>query len=164
MNVIKRDGKEAVFDIEKIVNAVLGVNNDLKGDDLLTEDEARKVAESVTKQCSSFNRAVGVEEIQDMVEKTLSSEGKHEAAKQYIIYRYRRSLARQKNTTDDKILALIDCKNEELIQENSNKNPTVISVQRDYMAGEVSKDICRRFLYPKDVMEANDRGAIHIHK
>ena len=163
MNVIKRNGSEVVFDANKILNAVLAVNKDCTGYDQVDETVAKAVTDAVVDKCESFGRAVGVEEIQDLVEKELMLAGKHEASKQYIIYRFKRSEARKKNTIDDKVLALIDCQNEELIQENSNKNPKVISVQRDYMAGEVSKDVCRRFLYPKDVMQAHDDGLIHIH-
>lgn len=164
MNVIKRDGSEVVFDESKIVKAILGVNNDLPNDDdKVMQVSAEMIASEITSRCKELNRSLNVEEIQDMVERALGEGGFHEAAKQYIIYRYKRSIKRQKNTTDDKILALIDCKNEELIQENSNKNPLRIAVQRDYMAGEVSKDLCRRYLYPQDVIAAHDRGAIHIH-
>ena len=163
MNVIKRSGEEVVFDSSKILNAVLAVNNDCTGYDRVDDLVAKAITDAVIKKCESFGRAVSVEEIQDLVEKELMLAGKQEASKQYIIYRFKRAEARKKNTIDDKVLALIDCQNEELIQENSNKNPKVISVQRDYMAGEVSKDVCRRFLYPKDVMQAHDDGLIHIH-
>lgn len=163
MNVIKRNGVEVQFDPEKIQRAIAGVNNDLPDDKKMSLPAIALIANSVVATCCTFKRALGVEEIQDIVEKALAEHGLYQASKEYILYRYKRALARQKNTTDDKMLSLLDCANEELIQENSNKNPTVISVQRDYMAGEVSKDLCRRFLYPKDVMEANDRGAIHIH-
>lgn len=163
MNVIKRDGSEVVFDSSKIYRAILGTNNDLDDAHKLSEATAKSIADDVVAKCESFNRALNVEEIQDLVEAGISKYGSFEAAKQYTLYRYKRALARQKNTIDDKIIALVDGKNEELIQENSNKNPCRISVQRDYMAGEVSKDLCRRYLYPKDVIEAHDKGIIHIH-
>lgn len=163
MNVIKRDGSEVVFDSSKIYRAILGTNNDLDDAHKLSKATAKSIADDVVAKCESFNRALNVEEIQDLVEAGISKYGSFEAAKQYTLYRYKRALARQKNTIDDKIIALVDGKNEELIQENSNKNPCRISVQRDYMAGEVSKDLCRRYLYPKDVIEAHDKGIIHIH-
>lgn len=164
MNVIKRDGSEAVFDQQKIFTAIKGVNNDLTDEYKLDDEKIQHVTDHVVKGCEDFNRALSVEEIQDIVERQLSRHGYHEAAKQYILYRYKRAIARQKNTTDDAMLALIDGTNEEMNQENSNKNPRTIAVQRDYMAGMVSKDLCRRVLYPKDVIEAHDKGIIHIHK
>lgn len=163
MNVIKRDGSEAVFDSQKIYNAIMGVNNDLKDAEKITDDDAQRMTNNAVQTCSTFKRALSVEEIQDIVEKELMVAGRYEAAKQYVVYRYKRMVMRQKNTTDDEMLSLIDGKNEEMNQENSNKNPRVISVQRDYMAGMVSKDLCRRYLYPKDVIEAHDKGIIHIH-
>ena len=164
MIVIKRDGSEAIFDSQKIYNAILGVNNDLSENQKISETDAKHLTDNVVHICSTFNRALNVEEIQDIVEHELMQHGYYEAAKQYVLYRYKRSIARQKNTTDDKILSLINCDNEEVKQENSNKNPTVVSVQRDYMAGEVSKDLCHRKLLPADVVSAHDNGIIHFHK
>ena len=163
MNVIKRDGSEVVFDSSKIYRAILGTNNDLDDSHKLSEATAKSIADDVVAKCESFNRAMNVEEIQDLVETGISRLGSFEAAKQYTLYRYKRALARQKNTTDDKILTLVDGVNEEVKQENSNKNPTVVSVQRDYVAGEVSRDIARRQLLPTDVMDAHDKGIIHFH-
>lgn len=163
MNVIKRDGSEAVFDSQKIYNAILGVNNDLKEDEKISGEDVQRMTDHVVQTCNTFKRTLNVEEIQDIVEKELMIAGRYEAAKQYVVYRYKRSIARQKNTTDDKILSLINCDNEEVKQENSNKNPTVVSVQRDYMAGEVSKDLCHRKLLPADVVSAHDEGLIHFH-
>ena len=163
MNVIKRDGSEAVFDSQKIYNAILGVNNDLKEGEKISGEDAQRMTDHVVQTCNTFKRTLNVEEIQDIVEKELMIAGRYEAAKQYVVYRYKRSIARQKNTTDDKILSLINCDNEEVKQENSNKNPTVVSVQRDYMAGEVSKDLCHRKLLPADVVSAHDEGLIHFH-
>ena len=163
MNVIKRDGSEAVFDSQKIYNAILGVNNDLKECEKISGEDVQRMTDHVVQTCNTFKRTLNVEEIQDIVEKELMIAGRSEAAKQYVVYRYKRSIARQKNTTDDKILSLINCDNEEVKQENSNKNPTVVSVQRDYMAGEVSKDLCHRKLLPADVVSAHDEGLIHFH-
>jgi anaerobic ribonucleoside-triphosphate reductase len=164
MRIIKRNGKEVIFEKAKIINAISKANAEIHSDNLkLTDDEILAVADNVTKYCESMSRAMGVEEIQDLVENELMKTGKHEVARKYITYRYEHSMKRQANTTDGQILSLIECENEEVKQENSNKNPTVVSVQRDYMAGEVSKDITRRFLLPKDVIEAHDAGIIHFH-
>ena len=164
MKCIKRNGQEVVFDSEKIKLAVTKANNNI--DELnkrLTEAQIEKITADVTKKCEHMGRAVGVEEIQDMVEFAIMGEGKFEVAKHYITYRYDRQLARQKNTTDDKIFSLIDCQNEEIKQENSNKNPTINSVQRDYMAGEMSKDLTKRFLLPAHIWKAHEEGLIHFH-
>lgn len=164
MRIIKRNGKEVIFEKAKIINAISKANAEIHSDDLkLTDTEISAIANTITKHCESMSRAMGVEEIQDLVENELMKTGKHEVARKYITYRYEHSMKRQANTTDGKILSLIECENEEVKQENSNKNPTVVSVQRDYMAGEVSKDISRRFLLPKDVIEAHDAGIIHFH-
>lgn len=164
MRIIKRNGKEVVFDKAKIINAISKANAEIHSDNLkLTDDEMSAIADTITKHCESMSRAMGVEEIQDLVENKLMETRKHEVARKYITYRYEHSMKRQANTTDGQILSLIECENEEVKQENSNKNPTVVSVQRDYMAGEVSKDITRRFLLPKDVIDAHDAGIIHFH-
>ena len=164
MKIIKRSGQESIFDSNKIKLAVQKANDEVVADDLkLSEEEVHKITENVTKVCSSMNRALSVEEIQDLVEDELMKTGKTHVARKYITYRYKRALVRQSNTTDDQILSLIECDNEEVKQENSNKNPTVNSVQRDYMAGEVSKDITRRFLLPQDIVRAHEEGLIHFH-
>ena len=164
MRIIKRNGKEVIFEKAKIINAISKANAEIHSDNLkLTDDEISAIADTITKHCESMSRAMGVEEIQDLVENKLMETGKHEVARKYITYRYEHSMKRQANTTDGQILSLIECENEEVKQENSNKNPTVVSVQRDYMAGEVSKDITRRFLLPKDVIDAHDAGIIHFH-
>ena len=164
MKVIKRNGKEVVFDSNKIKIAVGKASSSMEGPDkMLSEAQIDKIVADVTKECEGLGRAVGVEEIQDMVEFAIMGEGKFDVAKHYITYRYDRQIARQKNTTDDKVFALIDCQNEEVKQENSNKNPTVNSVQRDYMAGEMSKDLTKRFLLPEDIWKAHEEGLIHFH-
>ena len=164
MKVITRNGQEVVFNPEKIKIAVTKANNSV--DELskrLKDDKIENIVSSVTKECESMGRAVGVEEIQDMVELSIMKEGAFQVAKNYITYRYDRQLARQANTTDEQVFALIDCKNEEVKQENSNKNPTVNSVQRDYMAGEMSKDLTKRFLLPAHIWKAHEEGLIHFH-
>ncbi len=163
MKIIKRNKQEVEFDITKIVNAVTKANNAAKESERMTPTQIMRIADSVMKQCEKVSRALSVEEIQDLVEKQIMAHGAYEVAKLYITYRYTRSLIRQSNTTDASILTLIECNNEELKQENSNKNPTVNSVQRDYMAGEVSKDITQRILLPADVVEAHNQGIIHFH-
>ena len=164
MKIIKRSGQESTFDNNKIKLAVEKANAEVIATDLkLSDEEVLKITENVTKVCSSMSRALSVEEIQDLVENELMKTGKNEVARKYITYRYKRALVRQANTTDDQILSLIECDNEEVKQENSNKNPTVNSVQRDYMAGEVSKDITRRFLLPQDIVRAHEEGLIHFH-
>ena len=163
MNVIKRSGSETKFDVEKIYNAICKANNSLDENQRLPDSKIREITATVEKECKKRKRASSVEEIQDLVEKSIMAAGKYELAKSYITYRYRRALARKANTTDDQILTLIECTNEEVLQENSNKNPVCNSVQRDYMAGEVSKDISKRILLPKDVIDAHNEGIIHFH-
>lgn len=163
MKIIKRNGQEAQFDKSKIRSAISKANEEVSGSDKLNKDSIDTIANSIEKYATSCGRSLNVEEIQDMVEDHIMDLGKHNLARRYITYRYRRSIARKSNTTDDQILSLIDCNNEEIKQENSNKNPTVASVQRDYMAGEVSKDISRRILLPEDVVHAHDEGIIHFH-
>ena len=163
MKIIKRSGSEATFDIQKIVNAITAANNDAAPHERLTEDQIALAAHSVEWLCGRAGHTVSVEEIQDMVENQIMALGRFEVARKYIIYRYIQTLKRTSNTTDDKILSLIECNNEEVKQENSNKNPTVNSVQRDYMAGEVSKDITMRLLLPAEVVAAHNEGIIHFH-
>lgn len=163
MKIIKRNGSEMLFDIEKIVVAITKANEAVDESARLTALQIRRIAESVVLSCEVLGRSPSVEEVQDMVEHQIMAHGAFEVAKAYITYRYTRALVRQSNTTDDKILSLIECNNEEVKQENSNKNPTVNSVQRDYMAGEVSKDITRRILLPPDIVEAHEQGIIHFH-
>ena len=162
MNIIKRNGAEETFNIEKIVNAVAKANKATEKNKLPVE-EIRDIAEFVEYKCNKMNRAVSVEEIQDLVENQLMAKGAFDLARNYVRYRYNRSLVRKSNTTDNKILSLIECANEEVKQENSNKNPTVNSVQRDYMAGEVSRDLTDRILLPQDIVEAHKNGIIHFH-
>ena len=163
MLIIKRNGSEATFDITKIIAAVTKANEVVEESERMTPMQIRRIAESVELACQKNNRSMSVEEIQDLVEKQIMAHGAFEVAKRYITYRYVRSLVRKSNTTDDKILSLIECNNEEAKQENSNKNPTVNSVQRDYMAGEVSRDITNRILLPADIVEAHNEGIIHFH-
>ena len=163
MKIIKRNGSEVAFDIDKISIAITKANEVVDESERMTPTQIKRIAESVALQCEKMNRAPSVEEIQDLVEKQIMAHGAFEVAKRYITYRYTRSLVRKSNTTDDKILSLIECNNEEVKQENSNKNPTVNSVQRDYMAGEVSKDITSRILLPQDIVEAHNNGIIHFH-
>ena len=163
MKIIKRNGAEVGFDITKIIIAITMANESVEEVDRMTPVQIQRIAESVDLQCQKMNRAPTVEEIQDMVEHYIMAHGAFEVAKHYITYRYTRSLVRKSNTTDDKILSLIECNNEEAKQENSNKNPVVNSTQRDYMAGEVSRDITNRILLPKDIVEAHNEGIIHFH-
>ena len=163
MKIIKRNGAEVVFDIEKIQTAVTKANEAVEEKARMTPLQIDRIAESVQIACEEMGRSPSVEEIQDLVEKSIMSHGAFEVAKRYITYRYTRSLLRQSNTTDDRILSLIECNNEEVKQENANKNPTINAVQRDYMAGEVSKDITSRILLPKEVVDAHDAGIIHFH-
>ena len=160
MKIIKRSGVEVTFDIEKISSAIRAANREVKEADRLTERQVVYAAQNVADACENAGHTVSVEEIQDMVEDEIMRLDRYEVARRYIIYRYVQSLKRTKNTTDDKILSLIECNNEEVKQENSNKNPTVNSVQRDYMAGEVSKDLTQRILLPADVVEAHNQGLI----
>ena len=163
MKIIKRSGVEVAFDITKIENAIRAANKDVQESDRLTERQVVYASQNVAEACENAGHTVAVEEIQDMVEDELMKLDKFEVARKYIIYRYVQGLKRTKNTTDDKILSLIECNNEEVKQENSNKNPTVNSVQRDYMAGEVSKDLTQRVLLPQDVVQAHNEGLIHFH-
>ena len=163
MKIIKRNGAEVIFDINKIVMAVTKANLAVGENERMTPLQIRRIAESVTISCEEMGRSPSVEEIQDLVEKAIMAHGAFEVAKQYITYRYTRSLLRQSNTTDDRILSLIECNNEEVKQENANKNPTINAVQRDYMAGEVSKDITNRILLPRDIVEAHEAGILHFH-
>ena len=162
MRIIKRNGSEEDFNIEKIINAVKKANGSGEHK-FLTDEQIEDVADYVEYKCNKIRRAVSVEEIQDMVEDQLMAKGAFELARRYVRYRYNRSLVRKANTTDNRILSLIECNNEEVKQENSNKNPTVNSVQRDYMAGEVSRDLTRRMLLPADIVEADKEGIIHFH-
>ena len=163
MKIIKRNGSEMIFDITKIIAAITKANEVVNEEERMTPMQIRRIANSVELACTEFGRSVAVEEIQDMVEQHIMAHGAFEVAKRYITYRYTRSLIRQSNTTDDKILSLIECSNEEAKQENSNKNPVVNSTQRDYMAGEVSRDITNRILLPRDIVEAHEAGIIHFH-
>ena len=163
MKIIKRSGSEVAFDLDKIINAIKAANAEVQAADRLTERQVVYAAQNVADRCEEAGHTVSVEEIQDMVEDEIMALDRFEVARRYIIYRYVQGLKRQKNTTDDKILSLIKCNNEEVKQENSNKNPTVNSVQRDYMAGEVSKDLAQRVLLPEDVVEAHNEGVIHFH-
>ena len=163
MKVIKRNGTEVVFDITKIIAAITKANNVVEENERMTPMQIQRIAESVELACQKMNRSPSVEEIQDLVEKQIMAHGAFEVAKRYITYRYTRSLVRRSNTTDEKILSLIECCNEEAKQENSNKTPVVNSPQRDYMAGEVSRDITNRILLPPDIVEAHNEGIIHFH-
>ena len=163
MKIIKRSGSEVNFDIQKIIDAIKGANSEVKEAERLTDRQVVYAAQNVADRCESAGHTVSVEEIQDMVEDEIMALDRFEVARRYIIYRYVQGLKRQKNTTDDKILSLIECNNEEVKQENSNKNPTVNSVQRDYMAGEVSKDLTQRVLLPAEIVEAHNEGIIHFH-
>ena len=163
MRVIKRNGAEVEFDIVKIIAAVTKANNVVDEEARMTPIQIQRIAESVELSCQSLGRAPTVEEIQDFVEHQIMAHGAFEVAKRYITYRYNRSLVRKSNTTDDKILSLIECNNEEAKQENSNKNPVVNSTQRDYMAGEVSRDLTNRLLLPEDIVKAHEEGIIHFH-
>ena len=163
MKIIKRNGAEAVFDIIKITNAVTKANNAVEESVRMTPLQIQRISQSVQIACEEMGRSPSVEEIQDLVEKAIMAHGAFEVAKEYITYRYTRSLLRQSNTTDDRILSLIECNNEEVKQENANKNPTINAVQRDYMAGEVSKDITRRILLPQEIVSAHEAGIIHFH-
>ncbi len=163
MKIIKRNGSEAAFDISKIIVAIGKANATVDESTRMTPVQIQRIAESVVLSCEKLGRSPSVEEVQDMVEKQIMAHGAFEVAKNYITYRYTRTLVRQSNTTDDKILSLIECNNEEAKQENSNKNPVVNSTQRDYMAGEVSRDITNRILLPKEIVEAHNEGVIHFH-
>ncbi len=163
MKIIKRNGQEAIFDEVKITNAIIGANKEVVETERLSEEEIDNITNDIKYKCQKMKRALSVEEIQNLVEDELMKLNAFSVARKYITYRFQRALARQSNTTDDQILSLIECANEEVKQENSNKNPTVNSVQRDYMAGEVSKDLTRRILLPEDIVKAHDEGLIHFH-
>jgi anaerobic ribonucleoside-triphosphate reductase len=163
VKIIKRSGAEVDFDANKIIVAVTKANNSVVPSERMSEIQIRRIAEDVENAAKNINRSLSVEEIQDMVEDQIMNQRAFEVARRYITYRYRRALVRKANTTDEQILSLIECNNEEVKQENSNKNPTVNSVQRDYMAGEVSKDITKRILLPPDIVEAHEQGIIHFH-
>ena len=163
MKIIKRNGSEATFDRQKIVYAIRKANEATEGKPELSERQIEYISLVIEDYCRDIGRALSVEEIQELVETNIIKQDAPETAKRYIRYRYNRSLARIANTTDSQILSLIECNNEEVKQENSNKNPTINSVQRDYMAGEVSKDITRRLLLPPEIVEAHEQGLIHFH-
>ena len=163
MKIIKRNGSEVPFDITKIITAVTKASDSVGGKSRLTREQINQIADDVTEQCQALSRAVSVEEIQDMVENKLMDMKAHDIARHYITYRYIQSLKRQTNTTDERILSLIECQNEEVKQENANKNPTVNSVQRDYMAGEISKDLTARLLLDPEIVKAHQEGLIHFH-
>ncbi|MEY8521889.1 anaerobic ribonucleoside-triphosphate reductase [bacterium 1XD8-76] len=163
MKIIKRSGQEVAYDISKIIAAVRKANNSVVDTEKMTDRQIDVIADNMIRQCEKMNRSLSVEEIQDMVENEIMNQRAFTVARSYITYRYRRALVRKANSTDEQILSLLECSNEEVKQENSNKNPTVNSVQRDYMAGEVSKDITKRFLLPADIVEAHEKGIIHFH-
>ena len=163
MKIIKRSGSEVTFDIQKIINAVTKANKEVVHSDRLSEEQIQTIAENVENICDEMGRSLNVEEIQDLVENQIMNFRAFAVARKYITYRYKRALVRKSNSTDEQILSLLECNNEEVKQENSNKNPTVNSVQRDYMAGEVSKDITKRLLLPSDIVEAHEQGIIHFH-
>ena len=163
MKIIKRNGTEVTFDITKIIVAITKANNSVPETVRLSAEVIKEIAHTVAQKCESVPRALGVEEIQDLVENEIMDRQAHAVARSYITYRYNRALVRKTNTTDEQILSLIECNNEEVKQENSNKNPTVNSVQRDYMAGEISKDITKRILLPEDIVKAHEEGLIHFH-
>ena len=163
MKIIKRSGQEVIYDISKIISAVRKANDSVPDSDKMTDRQIDVIADNVIRKCEKINRSLSVEEIQDMVENESMNQRAFTVARSYITYRYKRALVRKSNSTDEQILSLLECNNEEVKQENSNKNPTVNSVQRDYMAGEVSKDITKRFLLPADIVEAHEKGIIHFH-
>ena len=163
MKIIKRSGAEDVFDLKKIEAAIRKANDSVIDYEKLDEARIQEILRNVEKACENMKRSPSVEEIQDMVENQIMNQRAFNVARNYITYRYKRALVRKSNSTDEQILSLLECNNEEVKQENSNKNPTVNSVQRDYMAGEVSKDITRRFLLPEDIVEAHEKGILHFH-
>ena len=163
MRIIKRNGSEEVFDPKKIERAITKANLATEEKPELIPEEIHAIAAIIENYCRQIPRALSVEEIQELVETQLMKHGAYETAKRYIRYRYTRGIARATNTTDDKILSLIECNNEEVKEENSNKNPTVNSVQRDYMAGEISRDLTERVLLPEDIVKAHKEGIIHFH-
>jgi len=163
MKIIKRNGEEKPFQAEKIAKAISKANESVIDYERLSESQIAEIVSNVTKACENMSHSPNVEEIQDMVENQIMQQGAFSVARNYITYRYKREIVRKSNTTDQQILSLIECDNEEIKQENSNKNPTVVSVQRDYMAGEVSKDLTKRFFLPPDIVEAHENGLIHFH-
>ena len=163
MKIIKRSGMEDTFDIKKIEAAIRKANESVIDYEKLTEEKIQEILANVEKACENMKRSPSVEEIQDMVENQIMNQRAFNVARNYITYRYKRALVRKSNSTDEQILSLLECNNEEVKQENSNKNPTVNSVQRDYMAGEVSRDLTRRMLLPADIVEADKEGIIHFH-
>ena len=163
MKIIKRNGMEVIFDINKISMAISKANKEVPLKNRLSEEKILEISKIIEKQCEAENHEMNVEAIQDLVEKEIMKAGAYDIAKKYITYRYQHELMRKANTTDRQIMSLLECQNEEVKQENSNKNSTVVSVQRDYMAGEVSKDITNRILLPKDIVEAHEEGIIHFH-
>ncbi len=163
MKIIKRSGKETAFDAGKITDAVTKANREVAEKDRLSQEQMEGIAERISDICEHMDRTYNVEEIQDMVENEIMGYKAYEVARKYITYRYKRALVRKSNSTDQQILSLIECSNEEIKQENSNKNPIVNSVQRDYMAGEVSKDITKRFLLPEKIVRAHEEGILHFH-
>lgn len=163
MKIIKRSGEEVEFDVQKIKTAISKANESVMDYEKLTEDQIFEIASRIEDATQNISRTVSVEEIQDMVENQLMAANAFSVARNYITYRYKRALVRKSNTTDEQILSLIECNNEEVKQENSNKNPIINSVQRDYMAGEVSKDLTKRILLPQDIVEAHEKGIIHFH-
>ena len=163
MKIIKRSGSEVTFDISKIMDAVSKANMEVVHSERLSEEQIETISNNVKSICKEMNRSLSVEEIQDLVENQIMNFRAFSVARKYITYRYKRALVRKSNSTDKQILSLLECNNEEVKQENSNKNPTVNSVQRDYMAGEVSKDITKRFLLPPDIVDAHEQGLIHFH-
>lgn len=163
MKIIKRSGTEETFNIDKIISAIGKANKEVASIDRISEEQVKEIAENITRICADMNRALNVEEIQDLVENQIMDKRAFTVARKYITYRYTRALVRKSNSTDKQIMSLLECQNEEVLQENSNKNPTVNSVQRDYMAGEVSKDITKRFLLPEDIVHAHEQGIIHFH-
>ena len=163
MKIIKRSGSEVTFDIEKIVAAVVKANKEVAHNERLSDEQIMVISKNIEQICKDMGRSLSVEEIQDLVENQIMNFRAFAVARKYITYRYKRALVRKSNSTDEQILSLLECNNEEVKQENSNKNPTVNSVQRDYMAGEVSKDITKRFLLPQDIVDAHEQGLIHFH-
>ena len=163
MKIIKRSGSEVTFDIKKLT-AVAKANNEVVHNEQLSDEDIAIIAQNVEQISVEMNRSLSVEEIQDLVENHVMNLRAFSVARKYITYRYKRALVRKSNSTDEQILSLLECNNEEVKQENSNKNPTVNSVQRDYMAGEVSKDITKRLLLPQDIVEAHEQGLIHFHR
>ena len=163
MKIIKRSGTEETFNINKIIAAISKANKEVETINRMSEEQVEEIAANVTQICADMNRALNVEEIQDLVEDQIMNKRAFAVARKYITYRYTRALVRKSNSTDKQIMSLLECQNEEVLQENSNKNPAVNSVQRDYMAGEVSKDITKRFLLPEDITQAHEQGIIHFH-